>query len=818
MKKILILLFLVSLAFSAFAAWTEQAITPSPSELYDIAGSTTATICAVGDSGAVYKTTNYGTTWTSITSATIGATALRGVSIFGNSLWAAGGTKTFVSTDWGAFWTEKIGGALPTTAILGIDFGSANNGVAVGLSGTSAAVSYTSNAGTTWVSSTPGGVGTTLYAAHFIDANTVWIVGNGGDIYKSADGGQNWTQKAAGLTANDLRDVYFVDANNGFIVGSNQTFLYTTDGGENWSKETLGYSSNIGVFALDANTVWIVGQHTVPSNTGKIAKLTKSGSIWSSSEELSVSSEIYNGIYFSDADNGWTVGELPGTPSIGKVYSSITPLAITSVVQKNRPSQAKAPQGFSGDLTIAGNNFQVGPWTPGLVSFSGSGITVNSVTRGSLTVNISVAASAATTSRDITITNIDGTSDTLTSAFAVTALPTITSVYPPALTQGTTSDLAISGTGFQAGIATAEVVFSLPGITVNSLVVNGDNSLSVNVTIASGAAAGTGNITVTNPDGGSATGSSIFSISPFGVTPPSITSLSPGSGEQGQTYNVTISGSNFHANPTVIFGNGGVTVNTVAFNSASSLTANISISAAATTGARTVTVRNTDDSGIGSLANAFRVKAPGTLDPNIISITPGFGYAGGTKFFLTGEAFQDGATVSFTPSASATSIAPFSTDNIVVNSVEFVSATSLRIDATISSTTATGLWNVNVINPDGGGDTLGGGFEVMALAPTGQIVDGQILANPNPYRGTGQLKIQWVSSGPDVVEIKCYTPDGFQLLTNPPTITVTPGYNTVAFNRPDFWQFDNGMKLFLIKSTTQNIIAGKVKVMVVNTP
>lgn len=323
MKRIAVFFLLLMLSTSAHAAWT---LKPSPTEnLYAIDGAistNTATLCVVGDSGAVYISNDYGTNWSSISSTAIGSTSLRGASIAGNSLWVAGESKTFVSTDWGGSWSEKSTGSLPV-ASLDISFADSNNGVVVGtMSDGRGRVSYTTDGGTNWTSSTPAIFNSPPYhpeAVHYnASAGTFWIAGSPGYIGKSTNGGQTWTQKGSGITSNLLQDIYFVDANNGFAVGSNQTFLYTTDGGNTWtSVSNTGYTNNIGVYALDANTVWIVGRHTVP-NAGKILKLTKSDSVWSSSEELSVNSEIYRGAYFFDANNGWTVGVLPGTPDAGQ--------------------------------------------------------------------------------------------------------------------------------------------------------------------------------------------------------------------------------------------------------------------------------------------------------------------------------------------------------------------------------------------------------------------------------------------------------------------------------------------------------------------
>ena len=76
-------------------------------------------------------------------------------------------------------------------------------------------------------------------------------------------------------------------------------------------------------------------------------------------------------------------------------------------------------QGFTGNVTITGTNFSTGT-----LSFSGTGITVNSYSVQNATTiiaNITIASNAALSARDVTITNVDTQTGTLSSAFSVTS-------------------------------------------------------------------------------------------------------------------------------------------------------------------------------------------------------------------------------------------------------------------------------------------------------------------------------------------------------------------------------------------------------------
>jgi len=77
--------------------------------------------------------------------------------------------------------------------------------------------------------------------------------------------------------------------------------------------------------------------------------------------------------------------------------------------------------------------------------------------------------------------------------------------------------LALTGTGFfdpGAGFARPAVSLSGTGITVTNLVVNSSTSATATLTLASGAAVGTRDVTFTNPDGQSVTVSNGFTVAP----------------------------------------------------------------------------------------------------------------------------------------------------------------------------------------------------------------------------------------------------------------------------------------------------------------
>jgi hypothetical protein len=156
------------------------------------------------------------------------------------------------------------------------------------------------------------------------------------------------------------------------------------------------------------------------------------------------------------------------------------------------------------------------------VSFSGSGITVNSVNPNpagtELTVSISISSTATVGARSVTVRNSDGGTTTAAGAFTVNARPNITGVTPASKARGQSTSVTITGTFAQGTWTPSMVVFSLSGggtngITVTAVSVNpAGTQLTVNMTIAGNASRSQRHVTVTNPDGGTHTRQNGFRV------------------------------------------------------------------------------------------------------------------------------------------------------------------------------------------------------------------------------------------------------------------------------------------------------------------
>ena len=194
----------------------------------------------VGAHGTVGTTSDGGITWTdrsiaSMSQVTGDADYIYSVkcpSLTSSYICTSSWGQIYKSTDFGNTWTNQLdmGG---NDGFTGLDFVDNNTGWTCSYLG---AVYKTTN-GTTWTQA-PAFNSTQLNAIDFIDASNGWVVGNSGKIFHSTNGGSAWTLQTSGIT-NALYGVQFLDANNGFACGASGKVLVTTDGGTTWTQRNI---------------------------------------------------------------------------------------------------------------------------------------------------------------------------------------------------------------------------------------------------------------------------------------------------------------------------------------------------------------------------------------------------------------------------------------------------------------------------------------------------------------------------------------------------------------------------------------------------
>ncbi|MEK7727595.1 MAG: hypothetical protein AAB354_04235, partial [candidate division KSB1 bacterium] len=382
------------------------------------------------------------------------------------------------------------------------------------------------------------------------------------------------------------------------------------------------------------------------------------------------------------------------------------------------------------DVVLTGTGFATNVTS---VNF-GAGITVNSTTITSatqLTANITIGAVAATGARNVQVINAPpgGGTATLTNGFTVNnPIPTLASAAPNTGALGQTLNIVLTGTNFISGVSVASFGAD---ITVNTNTVNSSTQITANITIGAAAVTGPRNVIVVNstPGGGTATLVNGFAIN---NNVPTITSATPNSGTRTQTLNVILGGSNFVNGVTTANFGADITVNSVVANSATQLTANLTIGAAAALGSRDVIVTNPPPGGgSATLTSGFTVNNP---TPTLTSIAPTTASREQTlDLVLTGSGFLSGVT---TANLGA---------NITVNTTTVNSATQITANVTIAANAVLGARDVSVTNPAPGGGTatLTNGLTInnptLTLASVAPAVANQGQTLDVVFTGTGFL-------------------------------------------------------------------------------
>ncbi len=550
----------------------------------------------------------------------------------------------------------------------------------------------------------------TLFGTNFINGQTTVSFGN--NINVNSITFTSSTQMTANLTiavnaALGARNVTVSNPGplggtatleNGFTVGvaiPTLTSISPTFGnrGQTLNVVMLGSNFTGGVTSADFGSGITVNSVTVNSATQLTANITLAANAALGVRDVSVANPNPGG-GTATLTNAFTVGIAIPT------LASITP--------------AQALRGQTLDVILTGSNFIVGVTTMDL----GNDVTFNAINFNSTTeiaANITIGNGAAIGPRDVSVSNPGpgGGTATLTNGFTINVIgPTLTSIAPNSGNRGQTLDVIFNGTNFSAGVTTVSLGSD---VTVNAVTVNSSTQLTANLTIAANAALGTRDVSVTNvgPGGGTATLPSAFTV---GIAIPTLTSLTPNSGNRSQTLNVVMAGSNFSAGTTTVNFGDDIQVNSVNVNSATQLTTNISIGANAALGVREVSVTNTaPGGGTATLLNAFTV---GGAVPTLLSIAPQGGNRGETfNVVLTGTNFANGLTTINLG------------NDITINSVAFNNGTQMTANITIAANAVLGPRNVSVSNPPPGGGTatLPNAFTVGSAIPT--------LTSINPTNG-----------------------------------------------------------------------------------
>lgn len=324
------------------------------SRLYDIKFLNADSGLAVGASGLVLKTTDGGNNWITSyyqTSTIYTVEIVNRNLVFVGSAYSGG--QLAKSTDFGSTWTP-VSSSFITSSVYSIFFLDANNGWA----GTASnGILYTNDGGSTWLQQMP--LSNTVYDIKFkdnqtgfacdskgyiyttytggqnwiaylspakralraiaIDGNNIYVVGDAGSMYRSTDNGNTWEEKFTyiGQALEFQRRVVFVNENVGFICGGSSSsadslgyVLKTTDGGETWMQ--LPYNFKTQLYAISAPSENVI---YTSAGSSLVFKTTDGGLTWTKSTIYATSTTLWD-IQFYDENLGYACG------SSGRIFKT----------------------------------------------------------------------------------------------------------------------------------------------------------------------------------------------------------------------------------------------------------------------------------------------------------------------------------------------------------------------------------------------------------------------------------------------------------------------------------------------------------------
>ena len=156
-----------------------------------------------------------------------------------------------------------------------------------------------------WRSQSLPGV-TRLSDVYFRDAQTGWVAGDGGVLFRTDDGGTTWARLATGLT-DPLYGFSFGDAQHGWLAvaqGRGGDLLRTRDGGATWSLVHAPFRVTGEPAAVDASTVWVLGlENDDVDYQYNLYRSRDGGDTW----ELARALPGPGRLVFASASRGWLV-------------------------------------------------------------------------------------------------------------------------------------------------------------------------------------------------------------------------------------------------------------------------------------------------------------------------------------------------------------------------------------------------------------------------------------------------------------------------------------------------------------------------------
>ena len=260
----------------------------------------------VGVSGEILRTTDYGITWVNL-SDRITSNFLTSINFTDNNIGSAvGDTATILrTTDGGNTWFQQTppNGAGQNDHFHAVSFADPMFGNAAGVFGL---LTRTNDGGNTWEWQSVKSHDTTfyydIYAMDLINPDTGLIVGQLGLIARLTDRTNNiWNKINHGKTDQSLWGVDFVNSTVAFAVGAQGIILKTTNSGSSWEIQNSNTSNTLWAVHFTSSDVG-----TIVGSTGTILRTINGGIEWIPQYSGTIAN-LY-GVRFFNKDQGFAIG------------------------------------------------------------------------------------------------------------------------------------------------------------------------------------------------------------------------------------------------------------------------------------------------------------------------------------------------------------------------------------------------------------------------------------------------------------------------------------------------------------------------------
>ncbi len=363
-------------------------------------------------------------------------------------------------------------------------------------------------------------------------------------------------------------------------------------------------------------------------------------------------------------------------PLAPPVFGAINPSA-QGAPTLTSATPATGAQAVGTAVTFVGANLLGTTSINGGAGFTG---TLVSVTPTMIVAVVALDSNAALGPRNVTVTTPYGTSNALSFTVTSSTGPTLTSSAPAAGVQNSVVNVTLTGTNLTGALS---IGHSNVGITTSNLAVVNATTVTATFTVANTAPTGIENVTITTGVGTSPA-AAIFTVNAPAY--PTITSVSPSSGVQGNAYNVTITGTNLTGTTAIAHSAAGVTTGALVVVNSTTVTTTFTIAFGATVGVDSLMA--TTPVGNSVQAPVFTVVAASL--PTLTSVSPNNALQGSTTAVtLTGTNLIGSNTVTH-------SNAGLSTTGLSVTNSTTVAAT---FTATLAA--ATGAETFTISTPVG---------------------------------------------------------------------------------------------------------------------